>query len=289
MVEQESNRNVADRDGGTKPGPMLSADGNTLVTFDHAGRVSSTILCVACGYNLRGLLPTGVCTECGQPVVDALRSPLTRSAAARLRQAASVLVGTLPWLWLPLTWPVAFAAYWKLTARDAGARTGHTLIVMARYGLFVTMLAAWGLLINAGHAVISLAIQATIVLLMLFSAFVVLRLNARYGTAPLRRLGRFLGYAIIVAMLAAVVLVVAAANSTDVAIQVLLGLLALAAVLASLVAWLIALVGLWRTMEVLEIQAQFGGRLHQLRALVRQERAAASTQPDASASATSSA
>lgn len=42
------------------------------------GSIQADRPCVQCGYNLRGLQPTGACPECGTPVADSLRGKLLK-------------------------------------------------------------------------------------------------------------------------------------------------------------------------------------------------------------------
>lgn len=119
-------------------------------TFDASGRLDSDVKCVSCGHNLRGLLPTGVCGECGQPVEWALRSPLARARAARLRSAAAWMILITPWLWMPLSWPVAYVAYWRLASPDFSTDgPGSRVIGFVRYGLFALTLVICAVLLLA--------------------------------------------------------------------------------------------------------------------------------------------
>jgi len=44
--------------------------GNVL---DETGRIAADVPCLCCRYNLRGLLPDGLCPECGTPIIDKSR------------------------------------------------------------------------------------------------------------------------------------------------------------------------------------------------------------------------
>lgn len=84
----------------------------------RTGRIPVDLICVQCGHNLRGLLPDGRCGECGAPVLWS-RAGGTAGAGdlrwlSRLRSAAETLAWTLPWAWLPLTWPLLAWALWRL-------------------------------------------------------------------------------------------------------------------------------------------------------------------------------
>lgn len=71
-----------------------------------------------CGHNLRGLRRDGRCGECGQPVVVSLVSSETGDAPwlAKLCRGVGTLGLLLPWLWLPLAWPLVFLGGWWATA-----------------------------------------------------------------------------------------------------------------------------------------------------------------------------
>ena len=38
------------------------------IQLDINGRIDQDLSCLKCGYNVRGLLPNGVCPECGTPI-----------------------------------------------------------------------------------------------------------------------------------------------------------------------------------------------------------------------------
>jgi hypothetical protein len=104
------------------------------VACDAEGRIDADLFCATCGHNLRGLEPSGVCTECGSLVEWSLGDGTLRFAdpqwVRKLRTGVTWVMLTLPWLWLPLAWPLFFWGFWRLTTRAPQERQ-----VDAAYGL----------------------------------------------------------------------------------------------------------------------------------------------------------
>lgn len=58
----------------TQPNPRLAeVTATPPVRLDPAGRIADDVSCRKCGYNLRGLLPDGICPECSGQVVRSLQ------------------------------------------------------------------------------------------------------------------------------------------------------------------------------------------------------------------------
>lgn len=47
------------------------------IAFDERGYIAADVICIGCGYNLRGLLPDGRCPECGAPVSISFRGDVS--------------------------------------------------------------------------------------------------------------------------------------------------------------------------------------------------------------------
>ncbi len=63
--------------------------------LDDAGRMAEDLPCIGCGYNLRGLMPTGGCPECGRAVAHSTRvAKMGRCDPAYLRRIS----GGVDWL-----------------------------------------------------------------------------------------------------------------------------------------------------------------------------------------------
>jgi hypothetical protein len=96
------------------------------INFDAAGRLDVDLLCAGCGHNLRGLLPTGACGECGRPVKWTLAGSNIGAAdpawLARVHLGAAMVACLLPWLWVPIVSPFFAWGLWQLTAADPGER-----------------------------------------------------------------------------------------------------------------------------------------------------------------------
>jgi hypothetical protein len=107
------------------------------VACDAGGRIDADLFCSTCGHNLRGLEPSGVCTECGSLVEWSLGDGTLRFADPQwvrtVRSGVTWVTLTLPWLWLPLAWPLFFWGFWRLATpapqeRQAGATYGLAAI-----------------------------------------------------------------------------------------------------------------------------------------------------------------
>ena len=256
-----------------------------ITAMDQAGRLNCDLTCPQCGHNLRGLLPTGVCVECGHPIQRAMRSTLAYDRAAQLRRAVSGLTIISPWLWLPLSWPVALVLYWKFAAQDPAGRRGQMAILIARYGLFVAIPTVWMLVgylgQSGGAASYPLIIFLTAVMIMVATLFVALRHAQDLRHRALRIVCRL---ALLAWIVAAVLLALASQGGLRFVIQ--LSLIGLLAVLAIPILYMASLIMLWRALEVAEIEAQYGCQLLLIRAQESARRAAATAPSDVPASAT---
>lgn len=140
------------------------------IVYAADGRLDTDVYCVGCGYNLRGQLPTGVCGECAARVEWSLRGSALYFAdpnwVARLRSGVAWLTLVLPWLWVPLSWPVFLIAFWRVTARAPDQRGDVNRLVPL--GLRTLMLALLPI------AIIGIGVAAS-------SATAVANATARFG------------------------------------------------------------------------------------------------------------
>jgi len=117
--------------------------------YDANGRFSSDVLCVCCGHNLRGLLPSAACTECGTPIVWTFRgSHLYANDPGwvnRVRSGVACMALTLPWLWFPAAWLVFGLGLWRLSSPRPAPRGVREVGLLA--GLRVTLIGATTLLL----------------------------------------------------------------------------------------------------------------------------------------------
>src|SRR5258708_15193103 len=63
-------------------GRLARMTGTTGASTPIPESIGSDRPCLACGYNLRGLAPGGVCPECGVPIARSLRGNLLRYSSA---------------------------------------------------------------------------------------------------------------------------------------------------------------------------------------------------------------
>jgi hypothetical protein len=136
--------------------PPTSAATFSPLAVDRAGYLTIDVRCAACGHNLRGLSPEGNCPECGWAVVKSLRGNRLCASSAHwvgtLRSGAGLMAAVYPWFWLPLAWPLALVAAWKLTASDPNRREGRAWQPIALRVLLVPMGVASVLLVLALRA-----------------------------------------------------------------------------------------------------------------------------------------
>jgi len=167
------------------------------VSLDPTGRLGCDLACVRCAHNLRGLLPTGACGECGLPVEYSLAGTPLGAAdprwLAQQRWGMATFTLALPWLWLPVAWPVAWVACWYLTAPDpSGRERGEGLIVSARIVLVVLVAVVVMMIIIvidlplAGVWMLTLPLAIGIVAVFLAIATLAVRRLALRRTTPRR-------------------------------------------------------------------------------------------------------
>lgn len=124
----------------------------TTCLLDKSGRLATDATCVECGHNLRGLAADGVCCECGYSVALSLRGARLASADPQWLGQVSGGVGTLtlllPWLWLPLLWPLVVIAAWLAASPNpAAGAPARRVAWLRRHGLLAALvivpLATW--------------------------------------------------------------------------------------------------------------------------------------------------
>ncbi len=263
--------------GGLAGGDPLSIP--LRVTFDSTGRLASDVICVFCGHNLRGLLPTGLCGECGQSVERSMRGGALANAdpqwVDRLRGGTALLALALPWLWLPLAWPVVWYAGWRMTSPNPAAPAGGGF---ARFGLraMLVVLAAitptFGFIpAGTGKSAEEVAppvIAAYAGAWLLWSVLAVSHLSDRVENGRLHRLMRLTLWACVIALgLSAVVmggywlpLVLTGSMGSPSVPDIAILLVVIPLGLAGLIVAPVGVFWLWRELEVAETLAR-GGRV----------------------------
>lgn len=248
----------------------LPSNATRPMNLDRAGRMDFDLSCVQCGHNLRGLLPTGICGECGSLVELSMGSgPLAATSLgwiARVRWGIAAMTLLLPWLWLPLVWPVVWLACWHMTEADPSpGRRGEWVAVITRIVLVllpvpiciwlgVALLEAWPLTM-ATHVPACLAVVAAFLLCALLAAE---RLSARVGARGIRRMVRLVGACWLFGPPAVALLGLGLGTLGgfgDGTLAIIVGLLGVFALAATLVLFPLALIGLWREFETAEVLA----------------------------------
>lgn len=88
------------------------------IAYGADGRLSADLFCLNCGHNLRGLLPSALCGECGTPLKWSLHgSPLNLADPEwldRVRGGVALVSLMLVWVWLPPAWLVIAFGLWHL-------------------------------------------------------------------------------------------------------------------------------------------------------------------------------
>jgi len=168
------------------------------VGLDSFGRLASDRTCIGCGHNLRGLLPDGACCECGLAVDISLSGSRLAGADARwlerLTAGTGLLTSLLPWMWVPLAWPVVVVAgWWAAAPNPAGLRWERWTAGVLR-GVLVISVAAPTLaacvvvgLWRYGDLLVPLV--AVTGLLLTWTVLFAFRVSGLIGLKPLRRAG----------------------------------------------------------------------------------------------------
>jgi hypothetical protein len=163
---------------------------------DSAGMIAQDLICVRCGYNLRGISPEGVCPECGTPIGRSVRGNLLEFAdpdwverisggmkwvvgAVGVRIACGVFAGyatgplglfgvtaasadILFWIVRQASELVLVAGLWRATEADPGEPQAESMESrqIARYALAAAMLASLIVGLAGGSAELGLILIA---------------------------------------------------------------------------------------------------------------------------------
>jgi len=240
--------------------------GHTLL--ESAGRLSFDLHCVACGHNLRGLERDGRCGECGSPVPWSLQGSYLGTAdpdwVERLRAGAAGLSMAVWWIWLPLSWPVLFLSYWRLTAPDPADRGRSKPTRAMSRGLYLVAFAAALVLQMQTPLVLALGPELTwlltcvgLLLITQAAGFWALRRIASRAESlrSRRRITRGAGIMLAALLLQGGAATLGALNISDIA-AAFAALLGLALFLMSLIGFLLALGSTWRELEAAAVQAR---------------------------------
>jgi hypothetical protein len=113
------------------------------MNLDEDGRLSHDVTCAGCGHNVRGLPLDGVCGECATAVATSLTGTALLGADPRWLRAMAAGVGwltvLLPWLWLPLAWPLVVWGAWLATTPRQNPAGGELRRILLRGGVFAAV------------------------------------------------------------------------------------------------------------------------------------------------------
>jgi hypothetical protein len=105
------------------------------LTYDAHGRLSQDLACVSCGHNLRGLLPSAVCTECGAPITWSFSGSRLHASdptwVNRLRSGVACMAVALPFLWFPPAWLLFGVGLWRLSTPEPLQQSPRELGLLA--------------------------------------------------------------------------------------------------------------------------------------------------------------
>jgi len=248
------------------------------LVYDADGRLAGDLPCVCCGHNLRGLLPTAVCTECATPISWTLRGSELYACEPgwvdRLRSGVACLALTLPFLWFPLAWLVYGVGLWRLSTPEPIQRSPREIGLLAF--VRVTLIAGASLLLTflvfqAWDPELSLSISLRFGLAIewvwfalvvgwaaaqLSTIALIWRLARRHASPRLSRLCKSVLYSHVVALALVALGCVDVAAQLGVSLLRVLGVTGLAVALLTVPFIWITLLVAWRVLHVAEIQAR---------------------------------
>ncbi|MBT8486046.1 MAG: hypothetical protein KJO43_10730 [Phycisphaerae bacterium] len=118
-------------------------DGEGELAVDESGLVAPGVLCRACGYNLQGLEPDGLCPECSTPTARSLRGDLLKYCAPSWLRRLQVgllwiIVGIIVQAVLMSAMPILAGVVSGVTAA-AGLPSGGAMMttIMVAFGLLM--------------------------------------------------------------------------------------------------------------------------------------------------------
>ena len=144
---------------------------------DAFGALADEIECRQCGYNLRGLMPMGLCSECGAPVAHSLRVDLLRYANPDWLREVSTGVRIIVWMILiGILGGIA-----TIVAPELSIIIGLTMTAVGVYGSWLLTEQEPG---GAGQARISRSRRLIRIAILLAVAGQLLSLPFEFGLVP---------------------------------------------------------------------------------------------------------
>jgi hypothetical protein len=124
MEEPDSHASAPDDEErkGWEPFPEMGAEQREEDMEEDNEPYNEDFACIRCGYNLRGLPPSGNCPECGSAIRKSLNFALERILCLACMRPAHPSIPKCPHCGAPMNSAASMANYWQITPRGVTPR-----------------------------------------------------------------------------------------------------------------------------------------------------------------------